>query len=74
MAGKCTHVEGECVATLRADCLASDQCRKVGQCSARDGECVARCDADCRASELCRDLGPDLDCYPSTEEGTCVVY
>ncbi len=52
--GRCSLVDGRCVATAAADCLASTECRALGHCSVFDlGMCGAVTDDDCKSSDRC---------------------
>jgi hypothetical protein len=56
--GRCSPVDGVCLAVTDADCIElSDVCTRYGTCTASAGACVATSDADCEASSTCTIYG-----------------
>jgi hypothetical protein len=71
--GRCSLVDGQCVATDEQECRKSDACEVRGLCMFLGAACVAGADADCEGSNLCEDKGrcsvKDGVCLALTDEG-----
>ena len=66
--GRCTSVDGDCVATREDDCRWSERCHASGFCSVVEGECLAGSDHDCKRSSACTQANR---CYLDPEEHVC---
>ncbi|RLB47170.1 MAG: hypothetical protein DRI90_26640 [Deltaproteobacteria bacterium] len=55
--GRCSDVDGDCVATSDARCRACRKCLESSRCFQSDGRRKAGSEADCRASRACREDG-----------------
>ncbi len=72
--GRCSLVDGYCVALTREDCLLSDRCKLLGQCTAMEGDCWAANDEDCAMGFCCTGYGKcSVKTAPTTApKGVCV--
>lgn len=52
--GRCSLVDGECIADSTPDCKESGHCGLYGQCISENGYCTATNSNDCTKAELCK--------------------
>lgn len=55
--GRCSLVDGLCVALTREDCVGSDACKLYGKCTPVDNECWVGSDEDCALAYCCTGYG-----------------
>lgn len=55
--GKCSLINGECIATKALDCLRSERCKEEAWCSPSNGQCTILLDRDCIMSDQCKVYG-----------------
>jgi hypothetical protein len=66
--GRCTDLDGRCVADSSARCRVAETCQHDGNCRAKSGRCVPERDEDCAQSSWC-----ESHAHCTARDETCAV-